>query len=65
MRNEELAIQVRAKAAGSKFGGIVKMFVAVRKGMDKIYVARHPSVGVADSSPSRGAFGRLLWKPPL
>ena len=59
MRNEELAIQARAKAAGLKFlGDIVKMFVAVRKGIDKIYVARHPSVGVRRQLPS-------LWAAAL
>ena len=62
MRNEELAIQARAKAAGLKFlGDIVKMFVAVRKGIDKIYVARHPSVGVRRQLPFQGS----LWAAAL
>ena len=62
MRNEELAIQVRAKAAGLKFlGDIVKMFVVARKGMDKIYVARHPSVSVRRQLPFQGS----LWAAAL
>ena len=68
MRNEELAIQVRPKAAGLKFlGDIVKMFVVARKGIDKIYAERHPSVGVRRQLPFQGS----LWgkqpfvKPPL